>query len=482
MDELPELPFEKVLSYLSLKDRLKARAVSRRWYHKINSFRPKCLCYSSRPSDFIWGKIRWVSGAFAKNFISSNGFAPFFDTFSQTILSSLKHLRLCNLHLSEEDSTAFARILNSFAQLEHLDIIWARLKQQGVFKLNLPTLTSLHVEYVSGARKLSLEAPRLRDVELLDPYGWGLRVDLVHGESVERLLDDRLNYTEVKKLKNLKVLYIGEDSIGEIDSTFLSSLQQLKEIHLQSSQRVSKLFEEKQRLGRADLKIYLCGLLLNGPVDPAIHALDDPYRLDGEGLVCLAENRTRLADQIPCYRSLEYLNIQNVIPGTEIDLLKRCTRLKGLTVYSPVEDVERFLNLLKNCKNIGDLNFRGDQPQDLFDRLPEHSVVQKLTLHEPPSDLAFIFRLKHLIKLDVDWSIDSETVRRAFEELSALSYFTFRYGQKKVSIDIDQVSKQFKVSFGYRKTPVSDLNAAIEFIFGEEKPNRPKKRKADALK
>ena len=37
MDDLPELPFEKVLSYLSLGDLIKSRAVSRRWYHKIDS-------------------------------------------------------------------------------------------------------------------------------------------------------------------------------------------------------------------------------------------------------------------------------------------------------------------------------------------------------------------------------------------------------------------------------------------------------------
>ena len=93
MEELPELPFEQVLNYLSLKDRLKARTVSRAWRNKFDRYPVKSLCYSSCSSGFSFEKSRWVSGAFAKNFISSTRFVSFFDTYRQTILSTLKHLR-----------------------------------------------------------------------------------------------------------------------------------------------------------------------------------------------------------------------------------------------------------------------------------------------------------------------------------------------------------------------------------------------------
>ena len=111
--DLPELPLEKMLSYLSLEDLIKSRAVSRRWHKTIDSFKVKSLCYSSHPSGFIFGKSRLVSGAFARNFISSTRFASFFNTFGQTILSNLKHLRLCDLHLGEENEKAFFQVLNS---------------------------------------------------------------------------------------------------------------------------------------------------------------------------------------------------------------------------------------------------------------------------------------------------------------------------------------------------------------------------------
>ena len=512
MDELPELAFEQVLSCLSLQVRLKARAVSRRWYHKINSFRVQTLCYSVHPMGFIFEKSRWVSGAFAHNFISSTRFVKFFDTFGQTILSSLKHLRLCdiNLYLLQKDLAAFARTLNSFDQLEELDIIRARLYHQDVFNLNLnlPLLTSLQLEEVHGIQKLTLDTPRMREVKVL--FGsnelnlrLNLRLEIVHGESVERLLIDQLEIIEVKKLKNLQYLYTSDPL--KIDPTFLSSLQQLKEIHVENWQSALKLFKQKQRSGRADLKIYLWGLLLNGPRDPAMYALhilnilNRPTVIHGDlsmraAFVYLAENLSRLADQIHSFRSLRYLPIEAIAPGLEVDLLKRCIRLYKVKVDNPVQDIQRFLDLLKNCKNIVELDIFDDQSQDLFNQLPEHCAVQKLTLFCPSfysgflscpsSDLDFLLQLKHLIHLDIDWSIDSETVRRAFEELPVLSHFKFGYGHKKAEIKIGK-SKQFQVwcqkasSLLPGKT-VSDLDAAIELIFGK-KLSTTNKRKAEAL-
>ena len=479
MDDLPELPFEKVLSYLSLEDRLKARAVSRDWRNMFDRYPVKTLCYSQRSIGRIYGKSRWVSGAFAQNFISSSRFAMFFDTFGQTILSSLKHLRLCDLRLNEEHSMAFARTLNSFSQLEQLDIIRFGLNQQDVLNLNLnlPMLTSLQLDDVHRIEKLTLEAPTLREVKILNCHGWGLSVEIVHGESVERLLVDRLEYTEVKNLKNLQFLYTGR--LRDIDPTFLSSLQQLKVIHLNYRGDVPELFEQKQRYGRADLKIYLRGLLLNGPDDPAINALRFSDDLSRESLVCLAENRSRLADEIPFYRSLYYSHIERVASGLEVDLLKRFTDVNFLLVNCPVQDIQRFLDLLKNWENISKLSFSCDQPQDLFDRLPEHCAVQKLILHRAPSDLDFLFRLKHLVYLSIRWPIDTQTVRKAFDELPVLSYFRFKYGHRTALIRIDH-PKQFMARVSSQEKTVFDLNAAIEFIFGKN-PSRPKKRKAKVL-
>ena len=170
MYELPDLPFEKVLSHLTLAELLKARAVSREWYQRINCYRVHCLCFSQHPIDFIFGKRRLVTGLFVRNFIRSNRFASFFTTFCPTILSNLRHLRLCQLNLDEENRAAFASALNSFTQLQELDIIqldvgcWTMSSfSKLVVELNLPMLQGIRLEEVHGIERMVLNAPILKN-------------------------------------------------------------------------------------------------------------------------------------------------------------------------------------------------------------------------------------------------------------------------------------------------------------------------------
>ena len=469
MDDLPELPFEKVLSYLSLEDRLKARAVSRRWYHVINSFKAKSLCFSELPSGFIEAKSRWVSGAFAKNFISSPRFASFFNTFGPTILSNLKHLRLCDLYLDLEQATTFAPTLNSFGQLlEKLDIIRfylhdlpANSDSKVPVELKLPALHSLQLEDISevGAWKgnvvLILDAPKLQKVQL---FTCGSCLELVHGESVEWLYIIEMGF-QMQKLKNLQYLYVKgvyfDDFDGEeIDPTFLSGLGQLKELHLSDEQSLEDLFELERFSGRTDLKIYYHGLLLNGPNDPAVDSLDSGI------LAQLAENPSRLADEMPFRDFLDYAHIECVDPEVAIDLVNRFTRLRHVCVNNPVEDIDRFLRLLKN---VGEFEFRCNQPQELFDLLPEHCAIQVLTFWVAVSDFQFLFRMKHLMRLQLYQSINIELIQKVFQEFKYLFQFDFVYHDKWFLISILFPRGGFKIwddSFNF----LPDLNAVIEFV------------------
>ena len=159
-------------------------------------------------------------------------------------------LRLCHLDLDGVSGTTFAQTLNSFGQLEELDLFSFGLlaNTETEFELNLPMLNSIHLERVHVIQTLTLDAPRLQKVKLEDSSP--LSLVIVHGESVERLLTDRLKRTAVKNLKNLKYLHIG---YSDIDSTLLSDLQQLKAIHLDDEDGVYELFEQKQRYDRTDL-------------------------------------------------------------------------------------------------------------------------------------------------------------------------------------------------------------------------------------
>ena len=462
IDDLPELPFEQVLSYLSLGDLIKSKAVSRGWYQRIDSFRVKSIGCSPHPSRIIKAK-RLVRGAYAQNFIGSPRLKEFFAAFSTTILANLKRLHLYSLDLDDANMAAYIQILNSLGHLEELHITGLS-KRRGSdpidVKLNLPMLRSIQLEDVAGVDRLTLDTPRLQAIKICD-CSHDLRLALANSESVERLLTDQWQYLPVKNLKNLQHLHV--KGTAQIDPTFLSSLEKLKEVHLQVPDDIRELFEQKRRCGRTDLKIYRFGLLLNGPDDPASAGIFD-YN---SAFVHLAQNPTRLADAFPLCRDLYYAEIEPVATQSAVNILKRFPDLQDILVEDPIQDTQRLLDLLKSLKSLDispALWFYDDQPQDLYDRLPEHYAVRRLYIQLAPSDHQFLFRLRHLRDLMLEYAMDPEFVRKVFEELPLLCSFEFVYLNNEVRVKIGH-SKQFEV-FVYeeKKGKFPDLNAAIQFI------------------
>ena len=502
MDDLPELPFEKVLSYLSLKDRLKARAVSRGWYHRINNCGVKSLCFSKRPVGFVFEKSRWVSDAFAQNFISSNRFASFFDIFGQTILANLKHLRL--IDLTVENGKVLSKALNSFGQLKELDMIRfnhpidSHFNRLLTFELNLPMLTGIQLNDMRGLYTLILKAPRLKKVKLCARYG-SLAVDLVHQQSVEWLLIDELSQLvgeSLKDFKNLKHLYCRRSTPTLSSSLNLANLNQLKEIHLFSNllsardhdfaklkNSIQLLFEQKQQYRRADLKIYLLGCLLDGPRDPAIDFFLESTHTEAllNYFDFLAKKHPQVADEIPFNGQLDYSSIEKIVPELSIDLVvpeiafdlvNKLTDLNEIYVYTPLQSIKTEIilrQILKSSPNIVALEFWGDLSQSLFDRLPAFSAIQKIDIHCPVDNMEFLFQLKHLIDLRLDWSVGIQTIRRAFDELPFLSLFESKYDYYdyydwySVRVAIADPTG-FKVLAGSKQANVPDLNAAVSFI------------------
>ena len=485
LNDLPVLPFEKILGYLSLEDRIRSRAVSRKWCQWIDSFKVKSLCCSDRPGGFIIQKNRWLNGAFAGNFIGSSKFRSFLDTFSQSILSDLNHLRLCDLRLNVENRKALAQILNSFDRLQKLCMVRFTVsaghhRQKIRLKLYLPMLTTLRIENVAGIKNLTLNAPRL---QLIEHWTTALRLELIHGESVEKVVTESLKRISIQNLKNLKYLYCKNDPT---DSTFLANMKQLKELHLDNYKHVSRLFEQKQLTGPPGLKIYKCGLLLNDSNDPLLRL--DLRSSNTKIFNILAMNDLRLADEIPVFKWIRYSAYSRVAPGLEMSVLNRFVNLCKIKVDRHVRDVDRFLNILNDLGQITNLHFTCGQPQDLYDRLPQHCAVQQLTIQHPvrlrKPNLGFLFRLEHLIRLEINCPMGTDLIRRALLELEFLSYFNFLFGSStnnwrnlNVAIRIDPTNKtrEFDVLINkVQKTHSSDLDAVLQFVVEEDRKQRLK--------
>lgn len=216
LNDLPKLPFEKILGYLSLEDRFKCMAVSRRWFKAIDSLRPKSLCFSKRPSDYMHRKNHWVSERFARNFVHSARLHLFCQTLlgHSANLSELKHLRLCEFTLDAGHEKTFAQTLNLFGQLEKLDFIrfdhqnfWVCNRKLIELKLNLPMLHSIQLQEVGRVLRLTLDAPKLKKIKISECCRH-VSLDLVPVESVERLIIDKFDYPNVNILKNLKYILL----------------------------------------------------------------------------------------------------------------------------------------------------------------------------------------------------------------------------------------------------------------------------------
>ena len=457
--DLPCLAFEKILSYLSLEDRIRSRSVSRHWRKRFD-LKLKSLFCSDRPIEFILKGSRLASNPYARNFVclprvKSCGFLEsFFNTFRQSVLCNLKRLRLWGLRFDRPDQAAFFQAIDSFAQLEELELIQLICNSNYYLsehygpvsaELNLPMLRSIQIKAVEGISILTLDSPKLQKVKIWLCYSLNLKI--LHCRSVESIFIDCPEKLGVKE----KVHY---ESYLEVDSGFLSKLEALKELQLTDSRYLPELFEQKRRYGRSDLRIYLRGLLLDGPADPTI-----------EEVFYLAKDISRLADEISCWHILDYSSIERIAPSTATKVGKRITDLYGLRVREPVKDIERFLNFLENIEIIETLELWCDQPQELFDRLPGHCAIQWLTIHKAPSNLDFLLEFKNLAYLLLYSYVDVETVRKVFDELPFVLSVYFETRWQTVMIETNRRSKLFQVRVDRQRfKDLPDLNVAIEVL------------------
>lgn len=452
MDDLPDLPFEQLLSYLDLKDLVRSRAVSKRWLAKIDSLRLHSLLYSGyADSGHLLEKRRLVTGQFIQNYMRPSRLEPFFGNLAAPMLRALRHLRVCDLTISN----SFVQAVNSFGQLESLDIIRPGLvkwSEENDFKLVLPNLKSIRLEEMKTVQLLVLDTPKLLQIVIRALRGF--RLVVVAAGSVERVAIYSDLLLDLVKFENLKILHCKQ--FYRYADRILTTLKQLEELHFSEPQRIlSDLYDQKNRLNRSNLKIFYHGLCFDSFRDYAF--LPDWSGLSEALLIRMAMHPARLADEIPFYEHINYSEIERAILRVANKLVcgslwSKFSNLKRMMVDKEVLDVQQFLDFLKCLSNLVELQFHTFQPQRLFDQLHRGCTnLQRLEIGCLYPDLEFLFEHKHLLSLSVQKVIDGEFIRRCFEQLRWLRYFSFSLNHKYYTISTDERG-QFIVSSGITRS------------------------------
>lgn len=464
MDNKQELPFEKILSYLNLEDRLKLRAVSRGWRDCIDNIKTRTLFFSELKRGHIsphHGKNWLVGGKFDRTFIRSPEFAKFFHSFAKSVLSDLRHLRIFSLDM--DDSLPLSQALNSFGQLEELDLINLTFDSVVDFQLNLPSLKSLQAKELTKISQLTLDAPKLQRIHIWFSLPFTqLRLEIVHVEPVESVViydTHNLDVLDVTKLRNLKYLYCVCLGIGP---SFLSNLGQLKEIHFQRD-GLPEILAQKQAYRRDELKIYHCGFLLNHLDELSQFPNFNPHFPTKEQIDCYLKNYSRLADQIRDFSFFWYWSIE-AVSMAPIDFWKKFVDLHEIKVDESIDpkNTQQFLQFLKNLKGkIVSLTFYSNQPQDLFDRLPDYCSLRDLKFFENESlDLEFLLRFKELTSFTFDNPIDADFLPRVFKELEFLLTFCY-INRFDTFVTVSRQAKRFSVLVGESEGVFNNLDEAI---------------------
>ena len=491
MDDLPILAFEKVLSYLGLKQLLRARTVSKRWRQSIDHYTAKfpvrSLFVSNKEWPYIVGNNHLAAGEFSQNFICS----PIGSLIGQPLLSNLKHLRVCDLDAKDRAPELFS-LANSFANLESLDFFCVEdlFENDFSFTLSLLKLKSIRLDDCCGIQDwleatctLTLDCPRLSEIWI---WNYFPRLIIEQTECVEKVTisySDTLNLESFKNLKLLRCSYFDEPS-----NSLLSSLKHLKEIHFSNTRSVlEQLQDQKRRNGLNDLKIFYRGLCLDNPNDYPDSNEFIYDKLDAKLLRAMLANYSGVASEIAFYRTLYYTEIAGV-QGVPADFWRRLPHLDTIEIEHAVRDVPRFLDVLSNCPGVRSLRMGGypRKNQDLLDKLSIHhlsSQIQYFNVEFPcPApgeeqnlalDFSFLLKFENLVQLGA-YPIDLEIIPKVFNKLRFMreTWFSFKMpGTSRTSRCMKVVKKSNRFYLYYdqlweynEEADFDDIDQLMEYL------------------
>ena len=480
LDQLPDLCLRKIFKFLSLRDLVRCRAVSRqfKFYSDeigvnelvVTSDFSLCLNLPSRVPCTTW----YITNT-AINF--ENYINP--DMLVRCKSSPLKlvqQLKFLHLHVYEGDFNV--KILNHFKQLVHLEIYlnskWfnrvRRARRNGPKTLILPNLKVLVLRDDppdDSNAPFALSTPKL-EVLMCKKIR---RIQAEYPEAIKRLSCDYSGENEAMKFKNLQILdyQCKNDNLDQIP---LSTWRHLKELNLEVDQNIFwrsvrdevfrnslvHLLGQKETLKREELKLYLNDVLLSDAKQlPDLENVGDESLLNHQTFICdyfWFKNHQVL--RRATYPGRNFVNFNKLVQQEvhlSADFFVRFPQIRNLTAAGLVsrDAFECFLEHASALRALRLTNTLLDQT--FMDNLP--NINRRLISLEVNgssvlvANFNFILQFEQLEEFQTDRQFGSlELASTAFRQLKELQYFRFKAGDKHVRISRDSRTRnEFTLRF-----------------------------------
>lgn len=368
----------QILKRLSLTDLLNAKLVCKLWNWLISGIRIERL-FVDADLDVT---ERWFHSK--RRCRESELCLPdqFVEQCKKPILSNLKYLKMNNRILWPSKLWAFhLNRLNAFRQLVQLEIDY---NLTGNLHLCLPNLVVLSLGWNNNKCEIKLDLPKLK-VLRYDGREDNDRFRVEHPETV-RVLESRLFGAKLAQFKGVECLRwtISENDI--LNESTLRNLKKLKELHYDLTigsyeyhgyeevmQALREFMRRKRELGRSDLKVYFCGLLLIAEdlsdIDFGLKVKNGKYLVSPERLYMT--HYDRLKTDMELVWQVDYNLLLSLVQVLPEDYFDRFNGIREVFAHCPVDE-QHFLDFLKKNPLLKWLVlYDSNLSQAFFDCLPE---------------------------------------------------------------------------------------------------------------
>ena len=449
MIDLPSLVLDEIFSYLTFKEMIKGKLVSRRWMEEIElrERNRKGLVFHVGyfPINRPWvrtQKLMKISNSIelkSLTVLSANST----KCYLKKNLVNLRRVQIVNAYtvFNNLPTNRFRQCLTTFDQIEELEL--DGLSFHGDTLIELPKLRSFALRKVEGDR-LVLNCPLL---ELLIHNSQFKKTQNKHPDQLKYLQCFDCNYLSTlnTKLQNLETLNFFDENCN-VKADLLSYMPNLKKMVLYTDNgwnELRKLERQKQLYHLPNLKILICGFegapirfFMNQATFSLNHDLHirdlfmnyprlvEPVNFD----VCidyvLLFERFRI---LPSNFFIKFPTIDSVVVSEVTShthlfaFLKHCHRLEHLTVQLSKINIQFLDQLFLLAPTLRILSLKEDQPFALFDY-----------------DYTFLFGIRVLlVRLDCMYLPDTFFVT-IYRRCKYLLGFQHLCGQQTMSVIIDK--------------------------------------------